>query len=152
MRIVDAKDFDPTIDPEPHYSQQLLEQSEPIRCVEVDRKYILVFLGRVLRVLDAAVGPVIEPIRMFLDPWMIGRALHCEVERDLEAEAVGRRDEVIKVVERAERRLDSSMATRLAADCPRTAGGIGAAAQRIARALAIGVADRMDRRQIHDVE
>ena len=53
--------------------------------LEVERIDVLVFLRRVLGVLDAAVGALAEPLGMRLDVRMVGRALERDVERDLDA-------------------------------------------------------------------
>ncbi len=63
---------------------------------------VLVFLRRVLRVLHAAVAPSLEPVRMVADVRMIGRALERDVERDLDAEALGLRAKRPEILERAE--------------------------------------------------
>ena len=87
------KIFTPWVDPEQHHVAQRLPQRPPVFALEVERIDVLVFLRRVLRVLDRAIGPVPEPFGMLPHPRMIGRALPCEVERDLEAEALGLGDE-----------------------------------------------------------
>src|SRR5271155_2085361 len=58
----------------------------------------------------------------------------------------------MEVAERSERRIDRSVTSRLAPDCPRAAGRIRATVESVARTLAIGVANRVDRRQIHNVK
>ncbi len=67
--------------------------------VEVDVDDVLVFLRRVLGVLDGAVGPPVEPFRMLLDPGMVGRALDGEVERDLQPVLVRGRDQPREILE-----------------------------------------------------
>src|SRR2546427_3677100 len=47
-------------------------------------------------VLDRAVGTVEEPLRVLGDPRVVGRALDCEVERHLEAEAARALDEPVE--------------------------------------------------------
>ena len=131
---------------------QLLPEAAPRGALEVDRVDVLVFLRRVLRVLDRAVRPMPEPFRMLAHPGMIRRALIREVERDLEPVAARRRDEMIEVVERAERRVDRHVAAGLAADRPWAAHIVGCGVSVLLRALAMRVADWMDGRQVQDVE
>jgi hypothetical protein len=83
---------------------------------------------------------------------MIGRGLERDVKRDLEAAALRRAMKAVEVVERAELRVHRGVATCAAADRPRTADVVGTGGRRIIRALAIRGADRMDRREIDDVE
>ena len=85
VRIVDAEDLHALIDPEQHDVAQRLPQRDAVRAVEVGVDDVLVFLRRVLGVADRAVGPALEPLRMLLEPGMIRRALHGEVERDFHA-------------------------------------------------------------------
>ena len=57
-----------------------------------------------------------------------------------------------EVLERAEVGVDRVVAAGLVADRPRGAGIVRAGGQRVVVALAVGVADRVDRRQVDDVE
>src|SRR5258708_17602470 len=152
MRVSDLEDLHAVIAPESHHPHQLFEQSALIGGVEIDRVDVLVFLGRVLSVLDAAVWPMMEPLRMLAHPWMVGRALDCEVERHLHSQAIGSSVETIEVADRPERRIDRSMTSGLATDRPRTAGKVRPTVERIARSLAIGMPNRMNRGQVHDVK
>src|SRR5271167_1262444 len=127
MRIVDAEDLHAMLAPESHHPHQLLEQSALIGGVEIDRINILVFLGRVLGILDAAVGAMLKPIRMLADPWMVRRALDCKIECHLDSKTVGRRVEAIEIADRADRRLDRRMPAGLTTNRPRTAGRIRSA-------------------------
>ena len=84
---------------------------------------------------------------------MVRRALEGEVERDLEPEPLGfARGSVAKSSS-----VPSSACTLLwppsgAADRPRRAGIRRRGLQAVVAALAVTAADRMNRRQIHDVE
>ena len=64
----------------------------------------------------------------------------------------GGRDEAPEVGQRPEGRLDGGVPPVLAADRPRAAGVTGGRDQRVVPALALGVADRVDRREVDDVE
>ncbi len=59
--------------------------------LEVERIDVLVLLGRVLGVLDGAVGPLAEPLGMLAHVGVVGRALERDVQRDLEPELAGAR-------------------------------------------------------------
>src|SRR5262249_4922970 len=61
-------------------------------------------------------------------------------------------DEPVEVVERAEFGIDGFVATLWPADRPGAARVAGRGLERVVPALAVGTADRMDRRQIDDVE
>src|SRR5277367_1700575 len=147
MRVIDAEDLHAMRAPETDHAHQLLEQAALIGSIEIDRIDILVFLGRVLCVLDAAIRPMLKPIRMLADPWMVGRALDREIESQLDSKTVGRRVEAIEILQCPDRWIDRGMSSGLTANRPRAAGRVGSAVQHVALALAIGVTDWMDRRQ-----
>ena len=83
---------------------------------------------------------------------MIGRALHCEIERDFHLVLGAGRDQPAEVGERAELGVDRVMAALFVADGVEAAGIAGLGMKRVVRALAVGMADRMDRREIKHVE
>ena len=68
------------------------------------------FFGRIFRIAHRAVRPALEPLRMLLQPGMIGRALHGEVERDLHAERSAGRDELAEILQRAQFRMHGVVA------------------------------------------
>ena len=83
---------------------------------------------------------------------MVGRALDREVERDLDPELFRVGDEGAELLLGAERRVDRVVPALLGADRPRAADvalrrGLG-----VVPALAVRVPDRVDRRQVEDVE
>ena len=141
------------LDPEQHDVAQRLPQRDAVGAVEVRIDDVLVFLRRVLGVLDRAVGPPLEPFRMLLQPGMIRRALDREVERDLHAVARGRL-----------RRSGGSRRACRAPDGPRRGrppprrwrrgcrDRRARAFSALLRPLRLVRADRMDRREIDDVE
>src|SRR6266436_4727881 len=61
-------------------------------------------------------------------------------------------DEVIEIVERPKRRLDRHVAPGRAANRPWTAGTAGGRHQGVVRPLAMGQANRLNRREIRYVE
>src|SRR5207249_8739662 len=101
---------------------------------------------------DRAVGAVLEPLRVLGQPGVVGRALDREVERDLEPELLRAGDEAVEVRERAELGGDGVVAALLCADRPGAAGVALLRRQRVVAALAAAAANRVDRRQVDDVE
>lgn len=81
--IVDAEDADSLLDPKIGDALQFLPKLGPVRPLEIQGVNVLVFLGRILRVLDAAIGTMLEPFRMLPDVGMVGRALIGEVQGKL---------------------------------------------------------------------
>jgi hypothetical protein len=72
--------------PEVDDALQLFPQRAPVLGFKVERVDVLILFGRILGILHAAVGTVLEPERMGLDIGMVRRALKCEVESDLDAQ------------------------------------------------------------------
>ena len=89
-----------------------------VGAVEVEVDDVLVALGRVLGVLDRTVGPPGEPLRVLLQPGVVGRGLDREVEGDLEPELAGARHEAVEVVERAQLGVDRGVTTLGPTDRP----------------------------------
>ena len=89
---------------------------------------------------------------MLLDPRMVGGTLQREVERDLQTQLMGVGHERLEVVHRTQQRVHRVMAAELGADAERGARVVRAGHKRIVAALAVGHADREDRRQVDDVE
>ncbi len=83
---------------------------------------------------------------------MVGRALNREVERDVESEPGRGGGQPAHVLDGAELGVDGVVTAVLVADRPRRAGIGRPGGERVVGALAVGVADRVDRRQIDDVE
>src|SRR5437867_10479061 len=152
MRIVDAEDLHAALDPQQRHLEQRLPQRAPILGLEIERIDVLVFLRRVLGILDRAVGSMPEPFRMFMHPRMIRRALPREIDRDLEAEALGFAAEPFEILEGAEPRLDRRVAAVRRSDRPWTPGITWSGDERIVAPFAEARADRMNGRQIDDVE
>ena len=152
VRVVDPEDPHALLDPEADDVRERLPELAPGLRLEVERVDVLVLLGRVLGVLDRAVGPVPEPLGVLGDPGVVGRALEGQVERDVDAALARARQQVLEVREGAELGVDRGVAALGAADGPRAAEvarlGLGV----VVRALAERGADRVDRRQVEDVE
>jgi hypothetical protein len=89
---------------------------------------------------------------MRFDERMVGRTLQRVVEGDLEIVGARRGDEAFEIGDRSERRLDRRVAAGIVADRPRAARIRRQRVERVVAPLTKCVADRMDRREIHDVE
>ena len=154
VRVVDAEHASPRSRPSAARPRSSASHSaRQSGGVPVDVVDVLVALGRVLGVLERAVGAAVEPLRVLGQPRVVGRALDREVQRDVDA------------VRRARPRVSarrSSIVPRSGwtaswppvgvADRPGRAGIAGRGGQRVVAALAVGQADRVDRRQVEDVE
>jgi len=152
VRVVDAEDVDAVVDPVLDDVAERVPEATPVLAVEVDVVDVLVALGRILRVLERSVRAAVEPLRMLLQPRVVGRALDREVEGDLDAHLAAALDEPVEVVDRAERRIDRVVAAELGADRPRAARVALLRAQRVVLPLSVRRPDRVDRREIDDVE
>src|SRR4029453_4865222 len=100
--IVDAENAHALLDPEHHYLAQRLPQRDAVGAVEIRVDDVLVFLRRVSRKLDRAVRAEAEPFRMQRQPWMVERALHGEIERDLHAELLAGVNEMPELLKRSQ--------------------------------------------------
>ena len=153
VRIVDAEDPHAFAGPVQHdIAQRQPQLGHRAFGVEVDIDDVFVLLGRILGVADRAVGATAKPFGMLAEPGMVGRALDGEIERDLEAMLAGSRHQPAEVLRRAQRGMDRIVAAVAGADGVGAAGIVGRGLQGIVAALAIGRADRMDGREVKDVE
>ena len=122
VRVVHAEHRHALADPVQHDVAQRAPERAPVLGVEVDVVDVLVALGRVLGVLERAVGPAVEPVGMLAQPGMVGRALDREVERDRDAE-LGRAGSQARELRRAaevgmQRRVPAGLARRSPTGCP----------------------------------
>src|SRR6266853_222145 len=92
------------------YVYDWVKPSVARRYITFARVDVLVLLRGVLAVLQGAVGPGPEPLGVLGDPGMVGGGLDREVERNLEAEALGRHDQPVEVGDGAEFRVDGGVA------------------------------------------
>ena len=120
--------------------------------MEIDVDDVLVLLRRILGVADRAVGAAAEPLRMLLEPGMIERTLDGEIERDLQALLGRGGDQAAKILRRAERRMNRVVPALDATDGIGAAGIVWPGRKRVVATLAVGRADRMDRREVEDIE
>ena len=151
MRIVHPEDPHAVADPVPHHPQHLPRKSRRV-VVEVQRVDVLVLLRRVLRIRDRAVGQLGEPLPVAGGPRMVRCALQCKIQRHLHAEIGGGGDEGVEVGDHAEFGVHGVVAPLRAADRPRRADVTVVGGHGVVGAFAMHGSDRMDRRQIHDVE
>src|SRR5215471_99086 len=93
-----------------------------------------------------------EPFGMFSYIGMIGRTLVRDIQSNVDFVPLRRAEEVAKIVECAKLWMDRLVSTFLSADRPRTPGLAGLGCSRIVFALAKGLSDRMNRREVEDVE
>src|SRR5207237_275508 len=103
-------------------------------------------------VLDRAVGPFAEPLRVLANVRVIGRALERDIHRDLEAGFVGAFDECPKVVEGAEFVVNRFVSGFGRAGGPRAAGIRGSRRWAGSWAFAMGLADGMNGREIKNIK
>src|SRR2546421_11724070 len=89
---------------------------------------------------------------MLPEPGMIGRGLDREVQTDVDSELGRLGGEGLELVDRAQVRVDRVVAARLVADRPRRTGILWPGHERVVAALAVGVADGVNRGQVEDVE
>ena len=153
--VVDPEDADAVADPEVQDLLAGLPQGPAVGGVgrpHVERVDVLVLLRGVLGVLDRAVGPVVEPLRVLLDPGVVRRALEGVVEGHLHPEAPRPGPEGVEVGEAAELGVERRVAALGRADGPGAARVARAGLQRVVAALTEGPADRVDGRQVDHVE
>src|SRR6185437_2395988 len=139
-------------DPELEHALQLRPERLPVVALEPERIDVLVLLRRVLGILHRAVGALQEPLRMLPDVRVIGRALEGDIQRDLQAQSAGAGEQSAEVFESAEARMHGLVSALTAADRPWASRVAGGGADAGVGALALDLAERMDRRQVQHVE
>jgi hypothetical protein len=152
VRIVDPEDAHALFHPEQHDVAQGAPKRFVVDSVEVGIDDVFVFLGRIFRVFDRAVGPPGEPFRMLCEPGVIRRALNCEIERDFHAVVGAGLQQPLEIGERSELGMHGIVPALGSADGVWAAGVAGFGHQGIVAALAVDAPDRTDRRQIKNVE
>ena len=153
MRVVNAEDFHAFLDPADDDVAQLDPQARNrVRRIEIDVDDVLVFLRRVFGVFDRAVRAPVEPARMLFEPRMILGTLDGEIESDFQTMVGGGSHQAAEIFTGAELRMYRLVTTLLAADRVRAAGIVRAGSQGIVAALAVGAADRVNRREVQHVE
>src|SRR5436190_23484399 len=102
---------------------------------------VLIFLGRIFRVLHSAVGPMPKPLRVLFHIRMIGGALKRDIECDLNSSLGRRGDKGTEVVERSKVRMNCLVSALNRTDCPGTSHVVEFAPFRVVFAFAEGLAD-----------
>ena len=121
MRIIDPENVNALFDPKVEDVLQLGPERLPVLGLKIERINILVFFGRILGVLNGAVGPFAKPLRMLANVRVIRGALESDVERDFEATFAGAFYECAKIIEGTKFEVDRFVAAFGRADCPRAA-------------------------------
>jgi hypothetical protein len=153
--VVDTEDAYAFVHPVMQHGPAGLPQRHPIVIVwrpEVDRDDVLVLLGWVLGVTNAAVRPMPEPLGVFAHPWVVGRALQGVVERHLHPLSRGLGAEGSEVVDGPQFGMDGGVATEGRADRPWAAWIVRAGGQGVVAPLASRGANGVDRGEIDHVE
>ena len=152
VRVVDAEDLHAAAHPAQDDLQPRLPEPAPVLAVEVEVVDVLVLLGRVLGVLQRPVGAPVEPLGVLREPRVVGRGVDREVEAELHPVLAERRDERVEVLPGPQLRVQRVVAAALVADRVRAAGVAGLGDERVVAPLAVRVPDRVDGREVQDVE
>ena len=110
VRVIDAEDGDARLDPQIHDAFDFFFDAGHVG-IEVDWVNILILLRRVLGEGDGAVRLVAEPVRVGLDPRVIGRALQGEIKRDFQTQFMCTLAQGLEIVHGAEQRIHGVVAT-----------------------------------------
>ena len=150
--IVDPEGGDARVAPPEHDVANRVPERLPVAGLPVEVVDVLVALRRVLRVLQRPVGPMLEPVGVLDEPRVVGRHLQREIEGELHPVLVERRDESLEVAGVPERRVDRVVPTLTGADRPRAPDVARLRPLLVVPPLAVRVPDRVDGREVHDVE
>src|SRR5262249_40224379 len=118
VRVVDAEDADPLLDPKQENAFQLFPKRSPIFALEFKRVDVLIFLGRVFSVLNRAVRAMAEPLRVLFHIRMVGGALKGDIEGDFDLALTGGGHQGAKIVQSAQVWMDCLVAPFDCADRP----------------------------------
>src|SRR2546427_8935349 len=152
MGIVHAEDAHALLDPEAENALEFLPECLPMLCIKVKGIDVLIFLGRISRVLHSAIRAPREPFRVLLHIGMIGGALEGDVESYFYPILLGCGDQAAEIVQSPELLMDGRMPAGSRPNGPGTAWIIGGGHGGIVLALAVDLANRMNGRQIQDVK
>src|SRR5262245_8750405 len=152
MRVVHAENAYALLDPEADDALDLLPECLPVRRVKVKGIDVLIFLGRIFRVLHSAIRTPPEPLRVLLHIGMIGGTLEGDVEGYLYPMLLGCGDQALEIVQGPELWMDGRMPAGGRPNGPGTAWVIGSGHGGIVLTLAMDLANRMNGREIEDVK
>src|SRR5215471_15336711 len=152
MGIVHAKDAYALLDPEADDTLEFLPEGLPMLCIKIEGINVFILLRGILRVLHGAIRALPEPLRVLLHIGMIGGALKGNIERYLYAILLGFGEQAPKIVEAPELWMNGHMAARGRSNGPGAAWITGGSHGGIVLALAVELANRVNRREIEDVK
>src|SRR4051812_19370564 len=120
MWIIYSKNPHTMADPEFENALELRPKRLPIFAFEIKGEDVLVFLGRIFRILNGAVRAFSEPFRVFADIGMIGRTLKGDIKCNQDLQRSSAFHQVSKVLDISQLRMDRFVASFRGADCPGT--------------------------------
>src|SRR5688572_21457568 len=98
MRIIHAEDPHALVDPELEDAAQFLPQGFPIRGFKIDGIDVLIFLRRILGVLNRTIGSNLEPVLVLANVGMVRRTLKGDIQSYVKVAFARLRDEVAKIL------------------------------------------------------
>src|SRR4029077_21214019 len=121
VRIIDPKSPHAAVRPKEHHARHLSPKRRQVLTPEIQWIEVFVFLRRILREFNRAVGTLIKPFRMFANVRMIRRTIDREIERDLHSALADFAVQPFEILQRTEGRFDRLVSSSLASNCPRHA-------------------------------
>src|SRR5436309_4208581 len=152
MGIIDSENPHSLFDPELDNAFELLPKRSPMWRLEFKRIDILIFFRRILRVLHSPIRTPSKPFRMLSDIGMIRRTLVGEIKGNFYAVLFSFSNKMAKVFEPAKLRVDCFVAAFLGPYSPRTSRITGPGFACVVFAFTMGMADRVNRREVENVE
>ena len=152
MGVVHAEDAHALLDQEADDALELLPEGSPRRRIKVKGIDVLIFFGRVFRVLHGAIGALLEPLRVLLHIGMVRGTLESDVEGYLYPILLGLREQAPEIVQGPELWMDGHMPAGSRPNGPGTAWAIRSSHGGIVLALAVDLANGMNGRKIEDVK
>ena len=152
VRVVHTEHANTVTDPMFKDALKLFPKIAPLLALEVERVDVLVLLGGIFRILDGAVRPALEPIGALRHVRMVRRTLESDVQGDGQTPPVRLFHQTVEVVNRAQLRVNRLVAARGRTYSPRTADIGRFRSQRVVLPLAVRGANRMDWRQVENIE
>src|SRR5438876_2671287 len=123
-----------------------------MRCLEFERVDVLIFFWRILRILNAAVGPMPKPLWMLHYVRMIRRTLISNIQSNVDFLLLRRLHQTAKVFQSAKLRMDRFVPTLFATDRPRTSWLAGFYFRGVVAAFSKRCSDRMNGREVDNIE
>src|ERR1700722_3290188 len=152
MGIIDSKDAHSLFHPKKNHIPELNPKRAPFRALEIERENILIKFRWIFGILDCAVRTGAKPFAMLFDIRVVRRALERNIESPLKSVFPRARDEALEILQCSQLAVNGSMTAFVGADGPGTAHIIVLRRYRIIFSLSERLPDRMDRREINDIE